>query len=430
VTDFTATENGSYTLTENDRLLMPASFKTQDKNGVAIAKGSAGGDFWTYEYRGASGVLNVKANSAALRFAGMAGSLYAYTLPVQIVEVKTAAATQADAIVYTQRNGPSLSNSMNGYYEDVQRFVAEYVTVGKARAMRIPFHHDQLVKDGVVQDSILLGGYQTKQWPALKAIIDFDLQNDCAVVLDDHKFGTYDDPAMRSAWVAIGEKLMATYGDNDKIILEPMNETSSGGWQTGWAANVQSFIKMMRDAGVTYRFAIGWGNWNAIGSYARALAEIDALTGPLDPLNKVDLTAHHYPTTSGNDQAKSGQSLPQINGGAVSSQFAPMLDEFKRRGLKVWISEIGMGGGVNGWLANGSGVPAFDGKAWFDQFTALIAKYPDTVAGVLAWGGGSAWVATYPFKMTVKDQWTQTEASEAWQRLSAFWQNKHLVPAT
>ncbi len=323
-----------------------------------------------------------------------------------------------------QRNGTSLSNSRNGYYEDVPRFIAPYVFDGGARAIRIPIKRSLIWRNGEIQDAIPLNGYATKQWLALKTIIDFAIAEDVAVVIDDHSYSPMGNAELLPFWTALGKKLMATYGVNDLIHLELQNETSSGGWEPSYAANSKALVRGLRAANVPYPIILGWGGWNAVGGYTRALAELDAVggAGKIDPLGKLEFSAHHYPTTTGNDQPSSGKSAPQIKGSAVAANFKEMFDEFELRGLRVWITEIGLAGGARGWLANGSGVPAFDGKAWLEQFTALVRDYPNTVAGVLAWGGGSAWADTYNFKQEyAKDNCSATKGTEFWRAVSKLW---------
>lgn len=394
------------TLAPDDRILLPKE-RTSDVNGISPSKGwnaTAGG--WGYSYPSM-----MIANAAALQFKGEVDGKFAYGL---VGSVATPTKTR-------QRNGTSLSNSRNGYYEDVPRFVAPYVFDGGARAIRIPIKRSLLWRNGVIQDAISLNGYSTKQWLALKTIIDFALAEDVAVVIDDHTYSAMGDPELLPFWVALGKKLMDTYGPNDLIHLELQNETSSGGWSPTYAPDSKALIQGIRAAGIPYPIILGWGGWNAVGGYTRALKELDAV-GEIDPLGKLEFSAHHYPTTTGNDQPSSGKSAPQIKGTAVAANFKEMFDEFKRRGLRVWITEIGLGGGARGWLSNGSGVPEFNGKAWLEQFTALVKEYPDTVAGVLAWGGGSAWADTYNFKQEyAKDNWSATKGTEFWRVLKNLW---------
>jgi hypothetical protein len=429
MTDFTVQSGGLYTIADGDRLLLTNSLKAQDKAGVGVAK-NASNDVWTFEYWGPSSTLNFRVTgSAALRFVGMEGSLFAYTLPIKTV-IKEVIVTPPAPKVYAQRNGMSLSNSQNGYYEDVATQVAAYVIDGGARAMRIPIHRSVLWQNGTIQDAVSLGGYSTKQWPKLKAILDFNIANNVVSVIDDHSYSPYGNTDLLPFWTALGQKLKATYGDNDLIKLELQNETNSGNWETGYAANLKTLTLGIRAAGINYPLIAGWGCWNAVGYYGKALAEIDSVGGVVsfDPLGKLEFSAHHYPTTTGNDKPSSGQTAAQIKNGSVYDQFVPMFDEFKKRGLKIWITEIGAGGSGHAWLSNGSNVPTFDGKAWFNQFTGICAKYPDTLAGVLMWGGGQAWKDDYPFKIEyTKGDWTATKSTDLWRSATAFWQNKHIV---
>lgn len=323
-----------------------------------------------------------------------------------------------------QRNGFSLSNSMNGYYEDVPRFIAAPVIDGGARALRIPIKRKNLWQNGVIQDVVALNGYPTKAWTALKPILEFSFADDVVPVIDDHTYSPYGNEELIPFWVALGSKILAEFGPDVDIRLELQNETSKGGWEVGYADNLKALIKGIRDAGIPYGLIAGWGGWNALSGYTRALSEIDAIGGPdtLDPLGRLEFSAHHYPTTSGNDQAVVGKNAPQIKGTSLSPGWQTAFEEFKRRGLKLWITEIGMGGGARGWLSNGSGAPDFNGEAWFNAFTALVQQYPDTVAGVLAWGGGSAWPDAYPFKLEyAKDNWAATKSTEFWRSITAFW---------
>ncbi|WP_183937598.1 cellulase family glycosylhydrolase [Sphingomonas sp. BK481] len=255
-------------------------------------------------------------------------------------------------------------------------------------------------------------------------MIDFAIAEDVAVVIDDHSYSAMGHTELLPFWTALGKKLMATYGSNDLIHLELQNETNSGGWEPSYAANSKALVQGIRAAGVPYPIILGWGGWNAVGGYTRALAELDAVggAGKIDPLGKLEFSAHHYPTTTGNDQPSSGKSAPQIKGSAVAANFKEMFDEFKRRDLRIWITEIGMGGGARGWMTNGSGTPSFNGKAWLEQFTALVKQYSDTVSGVLAWGGGSGWADTYPLKQEYeKGNWSATKGTEFWRTIRVLW---------
>lgn len=398
------------TLVPDDRVLLP-NVRTVDENGICPSNGyDAINKGWKYSYP-----TMVVSNAAALQFKGEVDGKFAYGL---------IGTTPVAVPVSTQRNGVSLSNSRNGYYEDVPRFVAPYVFDGGARSLRIPIKRSLLWRNGVIQDAISLNGYSTKQWLALKDIIDFAVAEDVAVVIDDHTYSAMGDPELLPFWTALGNKLKDTYGDNDLIHLELQNETSSGGWSATYAADSKALVQGLRAAGIPYPLILGWGGWNSVGGFTRALAELDAVGGAenIDPLGKLEFSAHHYPTTTGNDLPKTGQNAPQISGSAVASNFKTMFDEFKRRGLRIWITEIGLGGGARGWLANGSGVPTFNGKAWLEAFTALVKQYPDTVSGVLAWGGGSAWADTYPFKVEyAKDNWSATKGTDFWRTIKNLW---------
>lgn len=412
MTDIIAKHGVSYTLALGDRLLVPGEMNLVDENQMALAKNpSAKG--WSFPFAKTKGLYVT--GTGVLKSLGPVDGRYAYTLPSYGVPPKP---------VVFQRNGVSLSNSLNGYYEDVPRMVAPYVFDGGARAIRIPLKHELLLQNGVIQDAIQLNGYPTKAWTALQKIIDFALAEDVAVVFDDHKYLKYSDPAVLAFWLAFGAKLKETYGDNDLIHLELQNETNKGGWDPDYATSVKTLVEAIRAAGINYPLIVGWGAWNSVGGYKQALAEIDAIGGvaALDPLGKLEFSAHYYPTTTGNDQPATGKTSPQIKGSALSPSFAAMFAEFERRGLQVWITEIGMGGGARGWLANGSGDADFNGEAWFDQFAALVKQYPNTVAGVLAWGGGSAWATTYPFKVEYdKDNWTATKSTPYWRSITGLW---------
>ena len=323
-----------------------------------------------------------------------------------------------------QRHGTSLSNSQNGYYEDVPKRVAPYVFDGGARAIRIPIKRKVLFQGGEIKDEIMLNGYMTQQFPRLKKIIDFAIAEDVAVYIDDHSYSGYGNEALLPFWTALGTKLQGIYGDNDLIRLELQNESSAGGWETGYAENARALIHGIREAGITYPVVLGWGGWNSVNGHKRALAEIDAIGGTdtMDPLGKLIFSCHDYPTTTGNDQPKSGEKYPEIKGKELDAHWATIFEEFKARGLNLAVTEIGMGGGARRWLSNGSGAPEFNGRAWFEAFTALVVQYPDTVETVLAWGGGDAWKTDYPFKdQYEKDNWPATKATEYWRYLSGFW---------
>jgi hypothetical protein len=415
--DYTGKHGVTFTLTDEDRLLMASEFPKQDGHGIAISRTIDASGKWLFDF-GNRQTLYL-ADNAALRKTGEENGLFVYT-------TVDAGRAQAEVVAPTAsfRNGTSLSNSQNGYYEDVQRFVAPYVIDGGAKALRIPIKRKLLWQNGVIQDSITLGGYATKQFPALCNIIDFAIAQNVAVVIDDHTYSAMSNAELLPFWTALGQRLKAKYGSNDLIHLELQNETSGGGWDTAYATGVRDLVQGLRAAGIDYPLIVGWGGWNSIGGYTRALTELDTVGGAenIDPLGKLQFSAHHYPTTTGNDLPTTGQNAPQIKGSAVSTGFVALFDEFKRRGLKIWITEIGLGGGARAWLANGSNVPAFTGKEWLEQFTTIVAKYPGTVAGVLGWGGGSAWADTYPFKQEyAKDNWTATKSTEFWRVIKNLW---------
>jgi len=410
MTDFSPKGTTAIALGAGDRVIVP-NLRNVDVNGICPSNGydtAKGG--WKYSYP-----TMIIANAAALRFLGKVDGKFAYGL------VGNGSSVVAKP---RQRNGTSLSNSRNGYYEDVPRFVAPYVFDGGARALRVPVKRSLLWRNGAIQDSIMIGAYATKQWLAFKPIIDFGIAEDVAIVIDEHSYSPMGDPELLPFWIALGKKLMEAYGPNDLIHLESQNETNGGDWSTTYAADSKALVQGIRAAGIPYPIILGWGGWNAVGGYKRALAELDAVGGAdkIDPLGKLEFSAHHYPTTTGNDQPLAGKSAPQIKGAAVAANFKEMFDEFKRRGLRIWITEIGMGGGARGWLTNGSGAPSFDGRAWLDQFTALVKQYPDTVSGVLAWGGGSGWADTYPLKQEYeKGNWSATKGTEFWKSIRVLW---------
>jgi hypothetical protein len=424
MTDITVTPYQEYQLTNADQLLLPAALKSVDANGLGIAKSRAASGFWNFEYTG--GTFKLK-DSAVLRSAGMAGSMYAYALPTAAAEMERIAAEQAAASLAVParfRHGTALSNSLGGYFEDPARSINPFITDGGIGALRIPLRRANAWRDGVITESIVLNGYATKQWPALVKIIDACLANNVMAVIDDHTYSGYGEPDVLAFWVAMGTKLKEKYGDNDLIVLELQNESSKGGWDANYAQSVKGLVAGIRSAGINYPLAVGWGSWNSIGNFTQAMTQLDAAGGPqsVDPLNKIIWTAHHYPTTTGNDQPTTGKTAPEIKGTTVSAAFKTMFDGCRARGLQCMITEVGLGGGARSWLANGSNTPAFNGKAWFNEFHQLVAQYKGTVVGVLGWGGGMAWADTYPFKMEyAKDSWPQTLATDFWLTARNFW---------
>lgn len=322
------------------------------------------------------------------------------------------------------RNGVALSNSQNGYIEDSSRFVAPYIVDGGIRSLRVPLKSKYLVVNGAVADTIQLNGYPTKEKAALKAVIDLALSHNVTVYLDDHEYRWYSDKEVGDFWLPVGKWLMATYGYNANIVLELQNESGGSKWDPNYARSVKDLVTKLRAAGITYKLAIGWADWNNVGSATRAFTDLDAIGGPqsIDSLNRVIWTGHFYQTTTGNDQAKAGWKAPQIQGSTVSSSFATFFDACKIRHLACAVTEIGMGGGAHGWLANGSGKPAFDGKAWLAAYSALTDKYKGTLVGTIAWGGGAAWNDAYPFKVEyAKDAWRKTRETEFWAAMKRFW---------
>lgn len=415
-----------YTLTGEDALLVPSQLRNQDKNGVGIAlpRVDAAGT-WPFEfYNGGSLTTFRVKDSAALRYTGKKGDLFAYTLPVKTVTVTTTAPAAAAAPAHEFRNGVAMSNSQNGYIEDSVRFVSPYIFDGGIRSIRVPLKAQYLVANGQVADAVTLNGYSTKQKAPLKSLIDLSLANDVQVYLDDHEYRSYSDEAVAAFWLPVGKWLMDTYGYNDNIVLELQNESTKGSWDPAYAASVKNLVTRLREAGIPYKLAIGWGSWNNVGSATRAFSELDAIGGPqsIDPLNRIIWTGHFYQTTTGNDQPTSGQTAPQIKGSTVSASFVTFFDACKIRNLQCIVSEIGMGGGARNWLANGSNTPAFNGKAWFAAYSALTDQYKGNLVGTIAWGGGSAWNDAYPFKVEyAKDSWAQTKATDFFATISPFW---------
>lgn len=322
------------------------------------------------------------------------------------------------------RNGVAMSNSQNGYIEDSSRFVIPYIVDGGIRSLRLPLRSKYLIVNGAVADTVQLNGYPTREKAPLKAIIDLALSHDVTVYLDDHEYRWYSDKEVADFWLPVGKWLMAIYGYNDNIVLELQNESGRSYWDPNYAQSVKDLVTKLRAAGITYKLAIGWANWNNVGSATRAFTDLDAIGGPqsLDPLNRLIWTGHFYQTTTGNDQAKAGQKAPQIAGSSVSSSFVTFFDACKTRKLQCAVTEIGMGGGARGWLANGSGKPAFDGKAWLAAYSALTDKYKGNLVGTIAWGGGSGWNDAYPFKLEyAKDAWPQTRKTDFWATMKRFW---------
>jgi hypothetical protein len=206
------------------------------------------------------------------------------------------------------RNGVALSNSQNGYIEDGARFVAPYIVDGGIRSLRIPLKSKYLVANGAVADTVQLNGYMTKEKAALNAVIDLALSHDVTVYLDDHEYRWYSDKEVADFWLPVGKWLMATYGYNDNIVLELQNESGKSCWDPNYARSVKDLVTKLRAAGITYKLAIGWANWNNVGSATRAFTDLDAIGGPhsIDPLNRLIWTGHFYQTMTGNDQATAG----------------------------------------------------------------------------------------------------------------------------
>lgn len=323
------------------------------------------------------------------------------------------------------RNGVSMGNSVNGYIEDVPRFIGPYVLEGGIGSLRIPIKHENIWQGGVIKEATKINGWDTKQWPRIKDAIDFCLANDVMVVLDDHKYLGYGNPDVLPFWLAMAQKLKDAYGDTDLIALEIQNESMEGGWEDEYAANVKALVTGLRDAGINYPLIIGWGGWNAAGYFDKAMTSLDAIGGPnsIDPLGKIIWSAHHYPTTSGNDRPRdASKKKPEITGSSVSGQLRDMLEGCRQRGIKCMFTEVGHGGGARGWLENGSGKPEFNGKAWLEAYSALLEEYSDVCLGSIVWGGGDGWKDDYPFKVEyAKDNWAQTRATDFWASMVRFW---------
>ncbi len=320
-------------------------------------------------------------------------------------------------------NGVAMSNTLNGYIEDSSRFVRPYIFALGARSIRLPLKSKNMIVDGEVADAVMINGFMTPQKAPLKRIIDLALANGVLPVLDHHEYRKLSDPAVAAFWLPIGRWLVSTYGPDADIVLELQNETNKAAWDPDYANSVKALVQTIRAAGIRYRLAIGWGGWNSVKGFPRAMADLDAIGGPqaIDPLNRLIWTAHFYQTVTGNDQPAPGRSRPEIKGSAVDPAFRVYFDGCKARALKCMITEMGMGGGARGWLANGSGDPEFNGQAFLSEFSALQAKYPGTVLGTIAWGGGSAWPDTYPLKIEyAKDAWGETSSTEYFTDLKKF----------
>jgi hypothetical protein len=404
-----------FTLNDDDRILLP-SLRGADVNGLTPSKGwNETKSAWMYAYPSM-----YITNAAALRFEGEVDGKFAYGLPIKQKVEETVTAPAAPTIY----NGVSMSNSIGGYVEDVVRFLAPYITDGGAKSVRVPIKRQNNMVNGQLVETITLNGYATKQWEPLKKIIDFCIARDMLVVIDDHTYSAYSDPAVQEFWLLMGAKLKATYGDNDKIVLELQNESSKGGWDVNYATSVKNLVTALRSAGINYPLAIGWGGWNSVGNFTRAMTELDAIGGPqsIDPLNKIIWTAHHYPTPTGNDQPVAGKPAPTIRGTSPAAAFKTMFDGCKARGIKCMITEIGLGGGARAWFANENSTSTYTGREWLTDFGALVAQYAGTVVGVIGWGAGSAWADTYPLKMEyAKDSWPQTIATDFWGQMKKFW---------
>ncbi|MBB5712919.1 hypothetical protein FHT02_004181 [Sphingomonas xinjiangensis] len=304
-----------------------------------------------------------------------------------------------------------MSNSINGYIEDITRFVKPYIVNAGARAIRMPLRRKNLWNGVALTPVIKLNGYDTPQLEPIFKNIELSISNDVMFVIDDHTYSQYAEPDLLKFWVAFGTALQQRFGNNDLIVLELQNESGKGAWDPAYAQSVKALVAGIRAAGITYPLAIGWGNWNNVANFGQAMADLDKVGGPgtIDPLNRLIWTGHHYPTTTGNDQAKSGKSNPEISGSSVSPAIPTFFDGCKARRLQCMITEIGVGGGARGWLENGSGNPEFNGKAWFKQYDEIQSRYAGTVVGTIVWGGGSAWPDTYPFKVEYqKDGWAHT----------------------
>lgn len=320
------------------------------------------------------------------------------------------------------RNGIAISNSLNGYIEDPVRFVAPYIFDAGVRAIRVPLKEKFTLVGGTVPETIALNGHPVKLREPLEKLGALAFNNDVQVWYDKHEYQSYGE--VRDFWIMFGKWLMATYPkvDRNLIVLELSNESSKGGWDPNYGPAVKQLVHDIRAAGIPYKLAVGWGNWDSVASSNRAFSELDAVGGAnaIDPLKNIVWTGHYYQTTTGNDQPSSGKSKPEIKGSALSPVYREFFEGCRIRRIVCAVTEGSFGGGAHGWLAN-SGDPRFTGKEWLEQYSALEAQYPGTVLGSLVWGGGSAWPDTYALKYEyAKDRWDQTQGTEYHMAMKKF----------
>lgn len=362
---------------------------------VALSLSACGGDDG-----GAVQIGSMGASSEAVTIAASASPTAsgAPTGEASSATVTSAAATAA--AVYPVLRGINIAGGEFGsnapgrmntdYIYPTKAEIDYYASLG-FKIIRVPFKWERI-------QPTLYGPLSVPDQQALRTVITNATAKGMTVVLDMHNYGqratganyqtmvnvgTAQVPgkALADAWV----KLAYEYRYNGNVWLGLMNEPHTMNAATWWPI-VKQLVLDMRAGGLWNKFLVPGTAWTGAHSWISS-GNAAAYTGFNDPTYNFAIEVHQYL-----DADSSGTSATCVAGSGA--RVADVINWSKANGgVKLFMGEMGATSGTQCGVEYRDMLNRMEASGVFRAWTA--------------WGGGTWWNATYPFR-TLTTSWPST----------------------
>lgn len=248
------------------------------------------------------------------------------------------------------------------------------------RLFRVPFRWERLQPS---PDGVLSAG----DVAALRKLVVHILARDAIVVLDLHNYAarSVDGRSMRLGAPGLGApqladlwvRLLAGLPRDGRIWIGLMNEPN-GIAATDWWPIAQDSVKLLRARGVRNRILVPGTSWTGAHSWISSGNAAQAAKF-VDPLNDYAFEVHQYL-----DRDSSGTKADCSAGAA--GRVDAVIAWAKQHRAKLFLGEMAAG----------------DTPQCAIEYPAMLrsAERSGVFIGWAAWGGGSWWSASYPFRLT------------------------------
>lgn len=256
--------------------------------------------------------------------------------------------------------------------------------------IRVPFMWERL------QPS-LYGALSEQDRALLREVVDYATGKGMVVVLDMHNYARRATGANYGTVSLIGSaqvpvdaltdgwaRIAADYRSNARVWLGLMNEPY-GISAAQWWPVAQQLVKDLRGQSINNTLLVPGTSWTGAHSWTSS-GNAAAAEGFVDPINKSVFEVHQYL-----DADSSGKGPSCVTGSGA--RVAGVINWAKARGVKLFMGEM---------AASGEGAC---GVEYRDMLNRMESS--GVFAGWTAWGGGTWWVANYPFR-TLTTAWPDT----------------------